>query len=87
MGAEDEVGRLRLRVRSMYEAAARIGADLDVRRTTQAIVDVLVPTLGKAATVDLYVAVVMGEDSEGVAPAPQGTIARFSRCVATSPKA
>ncbi|MEU0940914.1 SpoIIE family protein phosphatase [Embleya sp. NPDC005971] len=80
MGAEDEVGRLRVRVRSMYEAAARIGADLDVRRTTQAIVDVIVPTLGKAATVDLYVAVVMGEDSEGVAPAPQGTIARFAVC-------
>ncbi|MYS85824.1 ATP-binding SpoIIE family protein phosphatase [Embleya scabrispora] len=80
MGAEDEVERLRLRVRLMYEAAARIGAHLDLRRTTQDIVDVVVPALGKLATVDLYEAVSAGEDAVGVSPPPQGMIARFAVC-------
>ncbi|MEU0940693.1 SpoIIE family protein phosphatase [Embleya sp. NPDC005971] len=78
MGTQDEVERLRLRVRLMDEAAARIGADLDVRRTAQDIVDVVVPALGRAATVDLYVAVSKGEDAEGVAPPPQGAVERFA---------
>lgn len=80
MGAENKVERLRLRVRLMYEAAARIGVHLDVRRTAQDIVDVVVPALGKLATVDLYEAVSTGEDAEGLSPPPQRTIARFAVC-------
>ncbi|WP_405015296.1 SpoIIE family protein phosphatase [Kitasatospora sp. NBC_01539] len=50
--------RLRLR----HQAAIRIGPSLDVRRTAQDIVDVLVPDFADLAAVDLAEAVLVGDE-------------------------
>jgi PAS domain-containing protein/anti-sigma regulatory factor (Ser/Thr protein kinase) len=52
--------RLQLR----HRAAARIGASLDVKRTAQDIVDVLVPDFAEFAAVDLAVPVLTGDEPE-----------------------
>lgn len=80
MRETDEVLRLRRRVRLMYEAAARIGVDPDVRQTTRDIVDVVVPALGHVAIIDLNMAVPTGEDPEGLIPPPPGKVARLAAC-------
>ncbi|WP_436776523.1 SpoIIE family protein phosphatase [Yinghuangia sp. YIM S09857] len=54
--------RLRRDVALMQQAAAHIGAHLDVQRTAQDIADVLVPALGDLATVDLGEMVTLGDE-------------------------
>ncbi|HSA52117.1 MAG TPA: SpoIIE family protein phosphatase [Yinghuangia sp.] len=60
----DVAGELqaRRRLALMHDAAVRIGGSLDVGRTAQGLVDVLVPGLGDLATVDLADAVFVGEE-------------------------
>ncbi|MFF9623213.1 SpoIIE family protein phosphatase [Streptomyces griseosporeus] len=60
----DATGRQRARrdLELRYQASARIGASLDVERTAQDIVDVLVPAFGDLASVALAEAVLDGDE-------------------------
>ncbi|MFE4956075.1 SpoIIE family protein phosphatase [Streptomyces sp. NPDC056653] len=46
----------------LYHASVRIGANLDVQGTAQAVLDILVPALGDVAWVDLAEAVLEGDE-------------------------
>ncbi|WP_225830844.1 SpoIIE family protein phosphatase [Streptomyces sp. NK08204] len=54
--------RARRELELRFQASVRIGASLDVERTAQDIVDVLVPAFGDFASVDLADAVLEGEE-------------------------
>ncbi|MFF0459697.1 SpoIIE family protein phosphatase [Streptomyces mexicanus] len=57
-----ELARERLSL--LYDAGVGVGTSLDVRRTAQELVEVAVPRFADFVTVDLYDAVLRGEDPE-----------------------
>ena len=54
--------RARRHLDLLHEAALRVGSSLSVTRTAQELVDILVPTLGELASVDLAEAVLLGDE-------------------------
>lgn len=69
--------RAKERLALLDEAAMRIGTTLDVRRTAQELVDVLVPRLADVATIDL-----IDDVMQGAEPEPMGCGSLTMRCLA-----
>ncbi|WP_329157903.1 SpoIIE family protein phosphatase [Streptomyces sp. NBC_01717] len=75
--------RARERLAFLDEAAARIGTTLDVTRTAEELVDVLVPRLADLAAIDLLDGVTVGEEPQ---PPASGSLAlRLAARKASSP--
>ncbi|MEU7488102.1 SpoIIE family protein phosphatase [Streptomyces sp. NPDC042319] len=55
-------GRREMELELRYQASVRIGASLDVQRTAQDLVDILVPAFGDLASLDLAEAVLSGDE-------------------------
>ncbi|MFD8778478.1 SpoIIE family protein phosphatase [Streptomyces sp. NPDC059916] len=80
-----EYQQARDRVDLSHEAALRIGASLDVKRTAQDLVDVLVPPLGDLAYVSLAEAVLEGEEPPKLVGGGQWLMHRAAVASATGP--
>lgn len=55
----------RARLNLLYDAGVSVGTSLDIRRTAEELAEVAVPRLADIASVDLYDAVLQGEEPEG----------------------
>ncbi|MDH6109665.1 MULTISPECIES: SpoIIE family protein phosphatase [unclassified Kitasatospora] len=72
--ALDEAHAAQQRLALLAEASTRIGATLDLRRTAEELVEVVIPRLADFVTVDLMESVLAGEETAPVPPSGSVTM-------------